>query len=386
VWQRKIPGFLPLDVVRSQLKFPKLSRVMESDRKEAEEKHCLWPELGISRAVSRCSETPPREISSSESSLPVVPGTSGQSGYSSTDARTLHTPCPREQVFNTETSVMGDHVWHPTTGDWDPDGNVREGESPDFVEEYEEAARSSGTNLPGDSSVGNLSTWTPRQFLRSIPPPPLIPATFIHESFLFENRRPSDAVSIHPILGNTAIIYQPNQDYGTGFSSSADAMTSTPASAEAIIPDTSYTKSISTGIPIPTPPTSASTSASATFQTAPIQIPGATSASRNLREFSPSSYPPRSPSLPPPPPTAPPNYVFVGGPGGPGVMLSQHEMVNMQGEVVSVVDEYESDWMRHTRVYGGGPCLACAAAVARDGDQAGGFYGENVPLEDRRRR
>ncbi|AEO63671.1 uncharacterized protein THITE_2109208 [Thermothielavioides terrestris NRRL 8126] len=108
--------------------------------------------------------------------------------------------------------------------------------------------------------------------------------------------------------------------------------------------------------------------------------------------FSPSSYPPTSPLLPPPPPgqydyyktppSAPPEYEFVGGPGGPGVFLSQHE-IDLQGEIISVVDDAGHGWTRHTRVYGGGVCLACAAAAARDGGQ-GGFYGDKVPLEDRR--
>ncbi|KAK4104443.1 hypothetical protein N658DRAFT_418406 [Parathielavia hyrcaniae] len=105
--------------------------------------------------------------------------------------------------------------------------------------------------------------------------------------------------------------------------------------------------------------------------------------------FSPSSYPPTSPLLPPPPPgqydlppSAPPEYEFVGGPGGSGVFLSQQE-INIQGEIISVMDDAGHGWKRHTRVYGGDVCLACVAAAARDGGQ-GGFYGDKVPLEDRR--
>jgi len=35
-------------------------------------------------------------------------------------------------------------------------------------------------------------------------------------------------------------------------------------------------------------------------------------------------------------------------------------------------------WTRHTRVYGGGVCLACMAAGG------GGFYGDRVPPEHKR--
>ncbi|KAK0755076.1 hypothetical protein B0T18DRAFT_316028 [Schizothecium vesticola] len=94
--------------------------------------------------------------------------------------------------------------------------------------------------------------------------------------------------------------------------------------------------------------------------------------------FSPSSYPPTSPLLPPPPPGDFPEYQFVGGPGGPGVVLSEHE-VQLHDEIISIMDEAGHGWKRHTRVYGGGVCLACAAA----GDE-GGFYGDTVPMEDRR--
>jgi hypothetical protein len=71
----------------------------------------------------------------------------------------------------------------------------------------------------------------------------------------------------------------------------------------------------------------------------------------------------------------------VGGPGGPGVLLSQEE-IDLHGEIISVVDGAGHGWKRHTRVYGGGVCLACLAADGEGGD--GGFYGDKVPLEDRR--
>lgn len=45
------------------------------------------------------------------------------------------------------------------------------------------------------------------------------------------------------------------------------------------------------------------------------------------------------------------------------------------------MDDSGAGWKRHTRVYGGGVCLAC---LASGGNHGGGFYGENVPLDQRR--
>ncbi|KAI0972162.1 hypothetical protein F4678DRAFT_52897 [Xylaria arbuscula] len=50
------------------------------------------------------------------------------------------------------------------------------------------------------------------------------------------------------------------------------------------------------------------------------------------------------------------------------------------GDLLSATGDSGAGWQRHTRVYGGGVCLACLAA----GDEDGGFYGENVPLDQRR--
>lgn len=115
----------------------------------------------------------------------------------------------------------------------------------------------------------------------------------------------------------------------------------------------------------------------------PIPAPTSTFSPETMASasaFSPSSYPPTSPLLPPPPPgpEVPSEYVFVGGPGGPGVLLDERE-IDIHGEIVSVMDESGHGWKRHTRVYGGGVCLACLAA-----EDQGGFYGDKVPLADRR--
>jgi len=58
--------------------------------------------------------------------------------------------------------------------------------------------------------------------------------------------------------------------------------------------------------------------------------------------------------------------------------VESEEQIDLHGEVISVTDDAGHGWKRHTRVYGGGVCLACAAA------EQGGFYGDKVPLEDRR--
>lgn len=104
----------------------------------------------------------------------------------------------------------------------------------------------------------------------------------------------------------------------------------------------------------------------------------------------PSSYPSASPSLPPPPSTTDyhfdPSAVMYSGPGavvdGGIRMVPPHnhgEGGAVDFHVHEAYDNSSASWQRHTRVYGGGVCLACAAAA---GD--GGFYGARVRPEDRR--
>jgi len=81
--------------------------------------------------------------------------------------------------------------------------------------------------------------------------------------------------------------------------------------------------------------------------------------------FSPSSYPSSSPHLPP----APPGHESREG----------SAEIEVQGEVISMTDDHGTEWKRHTRVYGGGVCLACAASGGE-----GGFYGATVREEDKR--
>ncbi|OAA65842.1 hypothetical protein SPI_02629 [Niveomyces insectorum RCEF 264] len=55
--------------------------------------------------------------------------------------------------------------------------------------------------------------------------------------------------------------------------------------------------------------------------------------------------------------------------------------VGIRGDVISLLDDDGAVWRRHTRVYGGGVCLACLEAESRGGGR--GSYGDSVPLEER---
>ncbi|KAL2169544.1 hypothetical protein VTG60DRAFT_5937 [Thermothelomyces hinnuleus] len=221
---------------------------------------------------------------------------------------------------------------------------------------------------PDSSSYPGTRFTVPRRFSRPPPPLPLTPPTLHGSLFPFEDRQPNYAASVPPTLG-TGFVHRSDSESGVA-SSSANVLGSSPQSSTTLPQHRSYAKSVPIGVPVSTATASASSSTKAA------------ASSGTSTSFSPSSYPPKSPLLPPPPPSAPPEYVFVGGPGGPGVILSQQE-ISLQGEILSVVDSAGHGWKRHTRVYGGGVCLACIAAAARDGGQ-GGFYGDKVPLEDRR--
>lgn len=85
-----------------------------------------------------------------------------------------------------------------------------------------------------------------------------------------------------------------------------------------------------------------------------------------------SSYP-SSPLLPPPPPRTQ-SRVQTHEEDAP-----RHN-VDVKGEIISLVNEDGAGWTRHTRVYGGGVCLACAAS----GGHEGGFYGATVTPEEMR--
>src|SRR3569833_1780030 len=199
-------------------------------------------------------------------------------------------------------------------------------------------------------SSGLLDFTTPRQFMaRPPPPPPLTPPSLTTGAFPFENRRPSYAVSIPgelETLSPVSFIHHPNPDYMAS-SSGADV-----ASSSSTPRRRSYTKMLPLGIP----------SASSTTEE---------SLGVAKDSFAPSSFPSASPLLPPPPPSNEEEVLLQDD-------SDAAREIDLLGEIISVLDDSGAGWKRHTRVYGGGVCLACLAAGG------GGFYGDKVPLEDRR--
>ncbi|OAA33312.1 hypothetical protein AAL_00777 [Moelleriella libera RCEF 2490] len=137
-------------------------------------------------------------------------------------------------------------------------------------------------------------------------------------------------------------------------------------------PNPDYTNSTASAVS-PLESTSSSAPRRRSYQrTMPIGIPSPRQSSKADTEsayLSPSSYPPTSPLLPPPP--------ILEASDGP----AQHQ-VDVKGEIISALDHKGTGWTRHTRVYGGSICLACAAAA---GTQEGGFYGATVSPEEMRR-
>lgn len=214
----------------------------------------------------------------------------------------------------------------------------------------------------GDNSVASLgggsSTMpdytTPRHFLAtSSAPPPFTPSPLSSGDFTYEERRPSYAVSIPPQLEGTfhPLSYprQPHLNYPVP-SSSSEAVASAPSSPP-------RRRSPPKSRPVPVPTTGA--------YSQPYQY-------ATTDAMLPSSYPTSSPLLPPPPPEEfyypsydmPPaeSYEFDG----------DGNVIPTQGEL-----PHNHGWGRHTRVWGGGVCLACQASGE-------GYYGPNVPPEHRR--
>ncbi|KAJ4310476.1 hypothetical protein N0V84_010959 [Fusarium piperis] len=169
----------------------------------------------------------------------------------------------------------------------------------------------------------------PMQVMSRPPPaPPLTPPELSTAVFTFDDR---------PRPGEDSFIHQPNPDY---MSSTTSAILPPRSASPSIARRRSYNKTLPIGVP-----TSQGTSDAADLT------------------FSPSSYPPTSPLLPPAPPNA----------GAKGI--------DVQGEIIGVLDAEGAGWTRHTRVYGGGVCLACAAS---GGNHGGGFYGATVRPEEMR--
>lgn len=205
--------------------------------------------------------------------------------------------------------------------------------------------------VPGESPTEShhpaqrLISAAPRFMMpRPPPPPPLTPPELSSSIFNMDHRKYSYAAA-SPEMG--AFFDQPNPDY-----SSDTAASQTTATAPAPSPSTprrrSYTKSVPIGVPGLTPSVSLTSEGSDVLS---------------------SSFPPTIPFLPGPPP------------GHDAGFVDSPQEMEVQGEIISVLDDAGTGWKRHTRVYGGGVCLACAASGS---EGHGGFYGVNVRPEDRR--
>ncbi|KAL7814408.1 hypothetical protein V8C26DRAFT_403723 [Trichoderma gracile] len=181
----------------------------------------------------------------------------------------------------------------------------------------------------------------PGPFISRLPPaPPLTPPELSTAVFTLDNNEPSPS--------SHSFIHQPNPDYMSSTSTTA-FQTGSPDAAS-IPRRRSYTRTL------------------------PISAPGAHAPQAQSPKaesvdpvFSPSSYPPSVGLLPPAPPSG-----LDSKPDDHG-----HRNVDVHGEILSVLDREGAGWTRHTRVYGGGTCLACAA-------NGGGFYGATVTPEEMR--
>ncbi|KAG6008672.1 hypothetical protein E4U21_004027 [Claviceps maximensis] len=88
-----------------------------------------------------------------------------------------------------------------------------------------------------------------------------------------------------------------------------------------------------------------------------------------------SSYPPKSPLLPlltPLPPDAIDPVCSN--------IKTHARLMDVEGEIVFSLDRDGNEWTRHTRVYGGGVCLACTDSGDRSGGR--GFYEATVMPEE----
>ncbi|KAJ9160645.1 hypothetical protein NKR19_g3108 [Coniochaeta hoffmannii] len=205
------------------------------------------------------------------------------------------------------------------------------------------------------------SASTPR-FSRPVPPPPLTPPTPYTGAFTFQDRRPSYAVSI-PAELDADFIHQPNPDYMSSSTSAEYHHEPSQRNSSTSPRRRSYTKAVPVGTPMPS---GSSSSSSHQSQDAAWGVSSSDT-------FSPASYPPSSSQLPPPPPGSYDEVIY-------DYDGHQQGEIDLQGEIISVMDDAGHGWKRHTRVYGGGVCLACIAA----GERQGGFYGDKVPLSERR--
>lgn len=190
----------------------------------------------------------------------------------------------------------------------------------------------------------NAGSDGPLRHVMSRPPPapPLTPPELSTTVFTLQGRPHSQ----------DSLIHQSNPDY-------TSPSTASPGSRPGTASTTSHARRLSYN------------------KTIPIGIPISRQSSESEADlfFSPSSYPPSSPLLPPAPPTTQPA-------SGPGEEPFPQREIELHGQIVGVLDDNGTGWTRHTRVYGGGVCMACAAAGREHGE--GGFYGPNVLPEEMR--
>ena len=221
-------------------------------------------------------------------------------------------------------------------------GRVEHGLGDSAQDELADSASTSGRPIRFDNPP-----W-----IRAARPPPLspkVPLAVTTDAVRLEDRRLSSAVST---MGDVDLPFFQRQGL--------DCMSSPSSSSSVALPTRhgspltprrrSYTRTISLGASRPGTP--------------PAELPNTPHVT-----FAPSSFPPSSPYLPP----APHDGDDGDGDGFPPQVIDVH------GEIISMDDSTGASWTRHTRVYGGGVCLACLASGGE-----GGFYGPTVPLEDRR--
>lgn len=204
------------------------------------------------------------------------------------------------------------------------------------MDSQEEHAGGDRRHLTGaDGMLRNLISRPP-------PAPPLTPPELSSTVFTLEGR-PGVQESFFD---------QPNPDYTSPSTTSSGSRPSTNTTATSHHRRLSYQKTIPIGVP----------------------VSRQSSACESDLYFSPSSFPSASPLLPPAPP--------VLEQPSPEEELSDRREINVHGEIISVLDSKGHGWSRHTRVYGGGVCLACASTGQQHGE--GGFYGPNVLPEEMR--
>ncbi|CAJ2502179.1 Uu.00g095730.m01.CDS01 [Anthostomella pinea] len=217
----------------------------------------------------------------------------------------------------------------------------------DQVRARESHSRSRERNSKEESQEDMSESWkgdaTLPRTLKPRPPPPLppVPLTISTGSLTFQDHRPSSAASISGDDERSLSHHAgPEYDPVTSSESSSTAVSGTQISYQKPR-RRSYTKVLPLRSPQSTSPAELGSKASS---------------------YSPSASPSSSPMLP----------------------LAPHESFEPR-EIISVTDDSGAGWRRHTRVYDGGVCLACMASTGQDGhDSQGGFYGDNVPMDQRR--